>query len=168
MRKIIAICILSLFTMSCNDSIKKKLERKGEPDVLYVESANDEMNFAITKAKETFPEFEKAFQSDNPNFENFTIKQKFETSDGGGEHIWIGDLKFKDGQYFGIVQNEPIDVKEIKLGDSVKVSLTNMSDWMYNDKKIVKGAYTIKVLRKYMTEEEKNEMDADGEGLIYE
>jgi uncharacterized protein YegJ (DUF2314 family) len=166
MRKLITICILSLCIVSCNDSVRKKVEREGEPDVLYVENGDDEMNSAIEKAKQTFPEFEKAFQSNNPNFENFTIKQKFQTSDGGGEHIWIGDLKFKDGQYFGIVHNEPVDVKQIKLGDSVKISMTDMSDWMYNDGNVVKGAYTIKVLRKQMTDEEKKEMDAGG--LIYE
>ncbi|MDQ0591769.1 uncharacterized protein YegJ (DUF2314 family) [Chryseobacterium ginsenosidimutans] len=165
MRKIIGICLLSLFITSCNDN-KRKLEREGEPDVLYVENADNEMNSAIAKAKETFPEFEKAFQENNPNFENFTIKQKFETSDGGGEHIWIGDLKFKDGQYSGVVQNEPVDVKQIKLGDSIKVSLADISDWMYIDKKVVKGGYTVKVLRKQMSQEERSAMD--GEGLIYE
>lgn len=166
MKKLIAICIVSLCIMSCNDGVKKKVEREGEPDVLYVESGDAEMNSAIQKAKQTFPEFEKAFQSNNPDFENFTIKQKFKTSDGGGEHIWIGDLTVKDGQYFGVVQNEPVDVKQIKLGDSIKISIADMSDWMYIDKKVVKGGYTIKVLRKHMSDEEKKQMDA--EGLIYE
>lgn len=165
MKKITIICLLSLFITNCNDGVKRKLEREGEPDVLYVESVDDEMNLAIAKAKETFPEFEKAFQENNPNFENFTIKQKFKTSNGGGEHIWIGDLKFKNGKYFGVVQNVPVDVKQIKLGDSIEVSLPNMSDWMYYNKNFVRGGYTIKVLRKHMTDDEKKEMDA--EGLIY-
>ncbi len=58
---------------------------------------------------------------------------------------------------------EPINVK---FGDKVFVDIDNLSDWMYYDKNIVKGAFTVKVLRKNMTYEEKKQMDS--EGLIYE
>ncbi len=158
---------MSFLIIGCNENSKqKKLERKGEPDVLYVESADDEMNLAIEKAKETFPVFQKAFENKNTNYSDFYIKQRFDTPNGNGEHIWIGDIQMKNGRYFGTVQNVPVEVKDIKLGDSIEISLDRLSDWSYRDKNIVKGGYTIKVLRNHMTDEEKKEMDS--EGLIYE
>ncbi|WP_027387152.1 YegJ family protein [Chryseobacterium gregarium] len=165
MKKVISICLLSFLVISCQDK-EQKLKRTGERDVLYVQNSDQEMNAAIKKAKETFSDFQTAFNNDNPDYSNFSIKQKFDTSDGGGEHIWIGDLQSKEGGYYGIVQNVPVDVAEVKLGDSVKISPERLSDWMYQDKNLVKGGYTIKVLRNHMTPEEKKEMDA--EGLIYE
>jgi len=164
MKKIINICFLSLLLISCSNK-EQKLKRAGEPDVLYVQESDQEMNAAIKKAKETFSDFQKAFNSRNPDYSNFCLKQEFDTSDGGGEHIWIGDLQLKDDGYYGIVQNTPVDVANVKLGDSVKVSLEKMSDWMYYDRNIVEGGYTVKVLRNHMTDDEKKEMDA--EGLIY-
>ncbi len=154
------------FLINCQEK-REKLKREGKPDIMYFKNADEEMNSAVKNAKETLPEFQNAIQSKNPDYSNFTLKQQFDTSDGGGEHIWIGDIQFKDGKYYGIVQNEPFDKKIlVKLGDSVEVPIERISDWKYNDKNIVKGAYTIKVVRKYMSPEEKKEMDA--EGLIYE
>lgn len=154
--------------MNCQEKKEHEIfKRKGEPNVVYFENSDEEMNIAVKNAKETLFEFEKAIQSNNPDYSNFTLKQEFDTSDGGGEHIWIGNIHLKDGKYYGIVQNEPVDPKVgVKLGDSVEVPAGKISDWMYNDKNTVKGAYTIKVMRKYMTPEEKKEMDA--EGIIYE
>lgn len=85
--------------------------------------------------------------------------------DNNGEHIWIGDITFKNGKYSGVIHNEPYEPIGVKLGDTVDVDIYNLSDWMYHDKNIVKGAYTVKVLRKSLTEEEKNQMD---DGLVYE
>ena len=72
----------------------------------------------------------------------------------------------RNDKYFGIVGNDPVKNTEIKLGDYVEVDLNKISDWMFTDKNIVKGAYTVKVMRKSMSEEELKEMDE--EGLIYE
>ena len=103
--------------------------------------------------------------SKNPDFSNFAIKQRFDTPEGG-EHIWIGDIVFDNGKYRGTVQNEPVNPLDVKIGDEIVVNVDNLSDWMYYDKNIVKGAYTVKVLRETMSDEEKKEMDS--QGLIYE
>jgi len=165
MKKILISGLLLLLAFSCENK-REKLHRDGEPDVLFVESEDHEMNAAIEKAKETFNrDFQTALESKNPQYSNFAIKQKFNT-DNGGEHIWIGDIKFENGKYSGIVQNTPINPIGIQLGDNITINPNEISDWMYYDKNIVKGAYTVKLLRKGMTDEEKKEMDADG--LIYE
>lgn len=165
MKKIITIIFLSALSMSCQDK-HKTLEREGEPDVVYFENTDAEMNVAVKDAQKSLPEFTNALQSNNANYSNFTLKQRFDTSDGNGEHIWIGDIVLRNGKYFGFVQNNPVDVKDLKLGDSVEVINDQISDWMYYDGNKVKGAFTVKVMRKFMSPIEKQEMDS--EGLIYE
>ena len=154
MKKIIVIALGSLI-LSCEKKIEK-VEREDKPDVLLVEDTDKQMNDAIRNATETIPEFNTALKSKNPNFSNFSIKQRFETADGGGEHIWIGDIESRNNQFYGIVQNDPLDVPNVKMGDSVWVVTENISDWMYYDKNIVKGAFTVKVFRKNMSAEDRN------------
>lgn len=166
MKRILMITSIYLLVVSC-DSKREKVERSGEPDVVLVESQDNEMNVAIENARNTFKsDFHQALLSKNPNFSNFTIKQRFDTPNGGGEHIWIGNITFDNGKYHGIIQNEPVEPINVKLGDKVVVNDDNISDWMYYDKNTVKGAFTIKVLRKTLSNEELKQMDS--EGLIYE
>lgn len=166
MKKIVIITVLSFIILSCENK-RERVRRDGEPDVVLVKTEDDEMNIAIENAKKTFKtDFHKALLSKNPDFSNFVIKQRFDVANGGGEHIWIGDIVFDKGEYQGIIQNNPMEPINVKLGDKVFVDIDNLSDWMYYDKNIVKGAFTVKVLRKNMTYEEKKQMDS--EGLIYE
>lgn len=166
MKKIFIIAVISFITVCCQEK-KERIEREGEPPVVLVKSEDDEMNIAIENANKTFgQDFHTALLSKNPNYSNFTIKQRFDLPNNRGEHIWIGDITFKNGKYSGVIQNEPYEQIGVKLGDTVDVNIDNLSDWMYYDKNIVKGAYTVKVLRKSLTDEEKKQMDAGG--LIYE
>lgn len=159
--------VLSLLILLLNCQKKHEhLKRVGEPDVVFFDDSDSDMNNAVDLAKRTFPEFEKAILSDNLDYSNFTLKQRFATDDGNGEHIWIREIEYEDGRYFGIVDNVPVSLKQIQVEDTIEVSKKDISDWMYYDKNIVKGAYTVKVLRKQMSPEEKRIMDA--EGLIYE
>lgn len=142
------------------------LKRDGKTKTMKVSNSDNAMNLAITKAQETLPEFKKALESNNPNYSNFALKQRFDDSDGGGEHIWIGEIEMRNGKYFGFVVNDPVSITQIKLGDSVEVVLDKISDWMYYDKNFVKGAFTVRVMRSNMSEAELKEMDT--EGIIYE
>lgn len=52
------------------------------------------------------------------------------------------------------VDNNPISTQEVRLGDTIKIRFQDITDWMFFDKDIVRGAYTSKVLRKRMSSEE--------------
>ena len=164
MKKLIVLSLLILL-LNCQKK-QEHLKRVGEPDVVFFDDSDSDMNNAVDLAKNTFHEFEKAILSDNLDYSNFTIKQRFATEDGNGEHLWIREIEYEDGRYFGIVDNVPVSLKQIQVEDTIEVSKKDISDWMYYDKNIVKGAYTVKVLRNQMAPEEKRIMDA--EGLIYE
>ena len=159
--------VLSLLILVLNCQKKQvHLKRIGEPDVVFFDTSDSDMNNAVDLAKNTFPEFEKAILSDNLDYSNFTLKQRFATEDGNGEHLWIREIEYENGRYFGIVDNVPVSLKQIQVEDTIEISKKDISDWMYYDKNIVKGAYTVKVLRKQMSAEERRIMSA--EGLIYE
>jgi len=158
---------LALLT-SCNNTATTKTattksitEREGAPDVHNVESSDLQMNKAILEANLNMANFKKALLSENDDYQNFSIKQKFDTQDGGGEHIWIQEIKIIDTNYFGTVSNQPLHVDAIKFGDAIKVDKNKISDWMYLDKGVVQGAYTVRLLRNEMTEEERKQFDIE-------
>lgn len=156
MKNVVSALIL-LFALSCEKK-NERLEREGEPDVVYYESDDLEMNKAIKEAKRTFLEFKKAIESENPNFSNFVLKQRFDTPDGGGEHIWISNIIYKNGNYYGSIENSPVNFKNLEYGDSVQVETNRISDWMHYNNNEVVGAFTTKVMEKNLSDEERKEL----------
>ncbi|PBJ06124.1 YegJ family protein [Flavobacterium sp. ACN6] len=145
-----------LFLAGCKES--NKIERENEPTIYGVESENEEMNAAILKANETLNDFNAGLS--NPNADSQALKIKFSNAKGI-EHMWIGDIVFKDGKYSGILNNEPEYVTEFKAGDKIDIDPSKISDWMYLENGKLFGGYAIKVLRNRMTNEEKKQFDEE-------
>lgn len=153
---LILIAILCL--ASCKDS--NKIEREGEPTIYGVKSEDEEMNAAILQANETLDDFKKGLL--DPNADSHALKVKF-SNEKGIEHMWIGDIVYKDGQYSGILNNEPEYVTEYKSGDKIEVDASKISDWMYLVNGKLHGGYTLRVLRNRMTDEERKQLDEESE-----
>ena len=163
----IKLFLLSLFILSCNNnqSTQKLRSEKIGIDTsnnTYTVTAEDSsMNDAISKAKRTIGEFDEALKSNNPLYTNFSIKKRYTTADGGGEHMWIAGIIFFKGNYQGIVNNDAERTTEVKYGDTVIVQKDEITDWMYLVNNVLKGGYTIREVRNKMTKEERNKIDND-------
>ncbi len=158
--KILATTLILIFA-SCNNREPTKIERPNEPTVYLVEGDEVEMAQAIEKANQTLENFKVALLSNNSNFKNFALKIRFEKDQGGGEHVWLDNVTFKNNNYFGVVGNVPASTTEVKLGDTIQIKTENISDWMYLDKNKLRGGYTIRALRKRMTDAERKQFDLE-------
>ncbi len=156
---------ISLCIISCNRTTK--VERKNEPTIYKTQSDDSEMKAARKKASETLSQFFKAFESKNSQFNSFSIKQTFSNKDYN-EHIWLNNIFKKNHEYYGVVDNLPEYVKDVDLGDTVKIENEKVSDWMYLENSQLKGGYTIRVLRYRMTEDERKKFDAESGMVIKE
>lgn len=155
--KTILISIFSLFIISCqSNSVKDKIEND---EMFNISPDDEEMNMAIEKSKITFGEFITAYHNPLPEDEYHAIKIGFATPDNSLEHIWVGDIFEKDGSLYGTVNNMPQSTKVVNFGDTIKIDKNKMSDWMYISKGILKGGYTLKVMRNQLSEPEKKEFD---------
>ena len=166
MKKQILTIIILLGLVSCDSRKLNKVERKGEPTIYNVQGNDVEMNQAIKKANQTLDNFNKALISKNPDFTFFSLKSRFKTSKGG-EHIWVSEITLKGGKYFGVIANSPELTTEVKIGDTIQIAKDNISDWMYIENNKLRGGYTIRLLRKRMTETERKQFDTEN-GLIIE
>jgi uncharacterized protein YegJ (DUF2314 family) len=116
-----------------------------EDSVIGYHETDTRMNAAIAQARSLLPLFFEEFRSsDAPGA--FTIKVGLITSDGGREHIWIGDLHYDGQQLVGTLINEPYDLPGMHLGSRVEIDSDDISDWTIATADGVYGGYTTRVM----------------------
>jgi uncharacterized protein YegJ (DUF2314 family) len=75
------------------------------------------------------------------------------------EHMWLGEVDFDGRVVSGVLLNDPNWLKTVKKGDSARLPLAEISDWMYAISGEVFGAYTVNHLRSRMGRRERQEHD---------
>lgn len=148
------------FIVSCTSNTQKTIIGRDSTDITIIQQDDQEMNGAITLAQSSLNKFDSALFSNDSNFTSFALKVRFSYGDNNGEHIWLTDITKTKGEYFGIVNNEPEYVSALKLYDTIKILKKDISDWMYLDKSILRGGFTIRLIRNRMTEIERAEYDS--------
>lgn len=157
MRHIVIVLVLvAVLPMACKKG-NRVVKREGEPD--YVVSKNNAlMDRAKRKAQDTYRELITALQNPKPTMDGFAVKKPFRAG-GGFEHIWVGEVRWDGSAFTGTVNNEPVDTKEVRFGQTVTVRPDEISDWMYIDNGTLKGGYTIRALYHEASAKEKRDLD---------
>lgn len=150
-----------VFLISCNTNTQRQIIAKDSTKIIIVNQGDKEMDAAISKARESLNSFDSALLSKSRVYNSFSLKVRFTYNDNNnGEHIWFSNIAKVNNEYIGIVNNEPEYVSNLKLGDTLQINKADISDWMYFDKDILRGGFTIKLLRKRMTPSERAEFDS--------
>lgn len=140
------------------------VKREGEPD--YIRLKDDEvLDRAVAKARATYQQLLKALEVSNPDHTGYAIKKPFGTPSGEEEHIWINDISWDGVRFLGVINNEPVDTKEVSLGDHVEVPPDELSDWMYVDGNTLVGGFTVRALH-YQQSAEDQKAFLEQTGLV--
>src|SRR5207249_12253584 len=62
--------------------------------------------------------------------------------------------------FTGLVNDQPLNLPNVRLGQSVSVPLDRVSDWLAVDQGHLIGGYTIRLLRSRMDAKERQQYDA--------
>lgn len=105
------------------------------------------MQAALVEARKRFPEFRQRFDA-GPRGEKFYVKTLFVASKGVGEYMWVKVVELEKDEVRGILENEPIEATQVKLGDPVSVRVDEVEDWcIYNEKgDVLLGQFSVKAL----------------------
>lgn len=125
---------------------------KPAPDTL-VESGYDEqeMNAAIARARREVDSF--ISELANPTGTDHAVKAPIEEA-GRTEHFWLTDVTFQNGEFKGIINNDPGVVSNVKIGQAWTIGKAEISDWMFMRDDKMHGNYTMRPLLKTMPEAE--------------
>ncbi|PWS33627.1 YegJ family protein [Pedobacter paludis] len=134
-------------------------ERQGEPDMVYVPNEDERMNWAIEKAKLTLWYFEESLANPQQHQVYFSVKVHIIDGDNG-EHIWLTEPHFDDeGNLYGTIGNEPVNVSTVKLNQKIGIDRNLISDWMTIENGRLIGGYTIRAIRDGVPDAEKPAFD---------
>jgi len=145
-QKLLSILICAMAFIACQPKAGQIVKRSGEPDMAYVAPDDQAMNAAILKARSTLSTFKDNLVKPPAKVTDFSVKVAFSYGPEKFEHIWLSNPEFKDGQFYGNIGNEPVDLKNYKLGQRVSASESAISDWMFLDNGLLRGGYTLRVL----------------------
>lgn len=121
----------------------------------YVRADDRGMEAAIGRAVATLPRFQAAVASPTPGSTAFAVKVGFPYGGTNREHIWVAQPRFAGSQVTGIVNNEPVEVPNLRRGQTVTVSTRDISDWMYIENGVLRGGETIRYLLDRMSPSER-------------
>ncbi|WP_316821834.1 YegJ family protein [Pedobacter gandavensis] len=125
----------------------------------YIPKEDAQMNWAMEKARLTLWYFEAQLKRPAPGQDYFSIKVMVKDQDQV-EHLWLTAPDFdEEGNLYGKVGNEPVQVKSIKLGQDIGIGRALISDWMIVEQGVLLGGYTIRAIRDRLPEMEKQFFD---------
>ncbi len=143
MKHHVALTLALLVIFGCGKSAPETLVRSGYDE--------QEMEAAIARARTEVDSF--VAELTNPTGTDHAVKAPIE--DGGEiEHFWLTDVTFKNGEFEGIIGNDPGIVGNVKLGQKWTIKKTEISDWMFMLNGKIHGNYTMRPLLKTMREDE--------------
>jgi len=150
-----------LFGNKKEDKPIPKTQRDGEPDVYHPPTEDDRIIWGIEKARLTLHYFEECLKQPKEGQDFFSIKVKI--VDGKyAEHIWLTEPNFdEEGNLYGVVGNEPLNVKTVKLNQNIGIDRALVTDWMLVQEGRLIGGYTIRAIREGLTAEDLKRFDED-------
>lgn len=132
----------------------KALRTSSNAAVVGAAGDDPQMLAATEEARRTWPEFVQAFRKKPENTESYAAKFPFDAPDQK-EFMWVEVVAIKEDTIVGRLGNDPVWVKDLKLGDEVTMKVSELSDWMYFKDGEIVGGYTVKVLMEKQKREEK-------------
>ncbi|HEX5443318.1 MAG TPA: DUF2314 domain-containing protein [Pirellulales bacterium] len=150
-----------------------------QPSKVYLfDNSDPEMQRAYQNARATFRYFWRELTWERrrivPALDMACVKAPFSDGEPAAraddvpevEHMWLDEVEF-DGRFVsGELLNDPNWLTTVKKGDSARVALDEISDWMYVIDGQVFGAHTVNLQRSRMGRQQRQEHD-DAWGLNF-
>ena len=147
----VILCVIILFS-SCD-----KNARDFSPSaVIEVEQSDSELEKIADNAKRALPTFFRNLARPEAGANNFYVKYPL-ADDGAVEQVWLGDIRVKDGVYYGRLANTSSLLGDKKKDNLITFNPNAITDWMYiQDGKII-GGRSIKYLLEKTPETQRSE-----------
>ena len=135
---------------------------QGHPGYAHVADNDKAMERAVEHAQRSLGFFMAALHANKPGDTTFEIKKGFVDGDQC-EQLWINRVTYDGKVFHGRINNRPLEVKNVHLGQQVTVAPPEVSDWMFLKNGKLMGGYTTRVLYTRLSPQEKAQFDKETE-----
>lgn len=143
----------------------RDVKKPGPPGYQEVTEEDKAMDGAVAKARESLGFFLAALNAKKPDTGGFEVKKPFVEGEKV-EHIWVSDITWDGKAFRGRVDNKPLDVSTVRLGQRVTVTPEDLSDWMFVKDGKLMGGFTIRLLYARLSAGEKAQFRKQAEFKI--
>ena len=94
-------------------------------ETLHLDQTDEELMRIAQNAQDTLPLFFRHLLRPAEGEGGFRLKYPFRADRDSGfgmEQLWLSDIRFKDGVYYGVLANTPFYIAAMKKGDTVAFS----------------------------------------------
>ena len=151
-----AVLAVLIMAATPNHLAAQKIE---DDPVISVRDTNKEMARAISRARETLPVFFELMKSPRSGQTGFSLKVGISDS-RNTEHFWLGSIVRDGNGFVGTINNTPRSVTHVKAGQRFRFPQKDISDWMYRQNGKIYGGYTIRVLVKMISPDQRAKLKA--------
>ena len=154
--KYIVVCAAIIIFFSC---YKERDASRGQylSAVIEIEQADRELAGIAENARRSLPTFFRNLTRPESGANNFCVKYPLTAIDGRTEYVWLGNIHFRHGVYYGAVANATSLHDSVKKGDSIIIDTEKIADWMYVQNGKILGGRSIKYLLEKIPEEKRGE-----------
>jgi uncharacterized protein YegJ (DUF2314 family) len=125
----IAAPLLLLATMACTPLTT---QRAGNDETVNLMSEETALRRAAEKAQATLDDFLTKAKQQPAGTSGYALKVRVE--DGrDSEDFWVQEFTWSDGSFTGKINDEPRQVKSVKLGQVHTFNRSQVADWRYLD-----------------------------------
>ncbi len=160
-----SVCLASAAPEETTHMAGRDVKTPGAPGYQDVKENDKAMDGAVSKARESLGFFLAALKAKKPDTEGFEVKKCFIDGDKA-EHIWVGDITWDGKAFRGQVDNKPLEIANVRLGQKVTVTPEDITDWMFVKEWKLMGGFTTRVLYGRFSPPEKAEFQKQAEFSI--
>ncbi|NQU45222.1 DUF2314 domain-containing protein [bacterium] len=130
----------------CGDHPLDALSETLNAPVLELAADDVRLREAAAEARRRWPEFVNAFDEGTPDLD-FSVKAALREGDKR-EFVWVSVERIDEDTIEGVLANDPVLLKRLKLDDPVQVRVRDVNDWVIVNEKTrdMRGGFTVKVL----------------------
>lgn len=85
---------------------------------------------AMAQAKITLPAALKKIPELKPYNAELQVKVAIPVGDGSHEHLWLGNISYKNNKVIGNIGNQPVEALHVNFAQKYIAELDDVSDWM--------------------------------------
>jgi len=148
----VTVTFFFLLFFSCD---KNAVDRPS-PEI-EVDQSDKEIEKIAENARRALPTFFRNLTRPEAGADNFFVKYPLSADDGGTEQVWLGNIHFKEGIYYGRLANMPKLQSGRKKNNLITFDPDKITDWMYIQNGKIIGGQSIKYLLEKIPENQRSE-----------